>query len=249
MKLCRVGEALGARYNKGMSSALVIHPHNGRPYQGATPDPAGATRDAMAAAKSGALPLVEIFYSLQGEGLRTGQATVFVRFAGCNLACEFCDTDFRVQRLGTPQEIADEIAELAPDCRWVCFTGGEPTIQDLQALCDLLHARGYQLQMETNGTRPHPGWGVDHVTVSPKQPQGGRLDVWYEANAAEFKYVVDDETDLARALAGVRAHGRMTFLQPNALNKDAIALCIDAVKEYPTLFRLSLQTHKFLDIR
>ncbi len=220
-----------------------------KPYRGATPDPAAATRDAMAAAKSGLLPLVEIFYSLQGEGLRTGQATVFVRFAGCNLACDFCDTDFRVKETFTVDALAEEIARVGGDCRWVCFTGGEPTLHDLQPLCEKLHAGGYRLQIETNGTRPRPEWGIDHVTVSPKQPQGGRLHPWYEANATEFKYVVDSEADLARALTGAQGHGRRTLLQPNALNPDAVRLCIDAVKQHPGLFRLSLQTHKFLHIR
>ena len=220
-----------------------------KPYLGATPDPAEATRIALAVAKDGLLPLVEIFYSLQGEGLRTGQATVFVRFAGCNLACDFCDTNFRVKEIYTPEALADEIARVGGECRWVCFTGGEPTLHDLLPLCRLLHARGYQLQIETNGTRPRPEWQIDHVTVSPKQPQGGHLHSWYEAHAAEFKYVVDGETDLARALAGIRAHGRPTSLQPNALNPAAVALCIEAVKQHPNLLRLSLQTHKFLQIR
>lgn len=222
---------------------------SGKPYRGATPDPAGATRKAMAMAHAGRLPVVEIFYSLQGEGGRTGQATVFVRFAGCNLACDFCDTDFRVKETYTPEALADVVDQIGGECRWVCFTGGEPTIHDLQPICDLLHARGYKLQMETNGTRPRPAWGVDHVTVSPKQPQGGRLHPWYEANAREFKYVVDDDADLARALEGVRAHGRTTFVQPNALNPAAVALCVEAVQAYPALLRLSLQTHKFLQIR
>ena len=220
-----------------------------KPYRGATPDPAGATREAMAVARTGRLPLVEVFYSLQGEGLRTGQATVFVRLAGCNLACDFCDTDFRVQETYTPDELVTEIGRVGGGCRWVCFTGGEPTLHDLQPVCDALHALGYRLQMETNGTRPRPEWGLDHVTVSPKQPQGGRLHPWYEANATEFKYVVDDADDLRRALDGVRAHGRTTFVQPNALNPAAVALCVAAVTAHPDLLRLSLQTHKFLQIR
>ena len=219
-----------------------------KPYLGATPDPAEATRDALAVA-NGLLPLVEIFYSLQGEGLRTGQATVFVRFAGCNLACDFCDTDFRVKETYTLEALADEIARVGQDCRWVCFTGGEPTLHNLLPLCELLHARGYQLQIETNGTRPRPAWNIDHITVSPKQPQGGRLHSWYEAHAAEFKYVVDGEADLERALDGVRSHGLTSSLQPNALNPAAVALCVEAVKQHPNLLRLSLQTHKFLQIR
>ena len=227
----------------------MVQTISGKPYAGTTPDPAQATREAMAVAKDGLLPLVEVFYSLQGEGLRTGQATVFVRFAGCNLACEFCDTDFRVKDVFTVDGLVGEIGRIGGDCRWVCFTGGEPTLQELKPLCDRLHGLGYRLQMETNGTRPKPEWGVDHVTVSPKQPQGGRLHPWYEANAGEFKYVVDDEADLARALEGVRAHGRMTFVQPNALNPSSVALCIEAVQRHPALLRLSLQTHKLLAIR
>lgn len=220
-----------------------------KPYRGATPDPAGATREAMAVVKAGRLPLVEMFYSLQGEGLRTGQATVFVRFAGCNLACEFCDTDFRVQQTLTEDELLTEIGRIGGDCRWVCFTGGEPTLHNLASLCERLHAQGYRLQVETNGTRPRPEWELDHITVSPKQPQGGRLQPWYETHATEFKYVVDDATDLDRALAGARTHGKTTWLQPNALNPDATELCIQAVQTYPTLFGLSLQTHKLLQIR
>lgn len=221
----------------------------GKPYQGQTPDPALATREAMAVVKQGLYPVVEVFYSLQGEGGRTGQATIFVRFAGCNLACEFCDTDFRVQHTYTLGQLTDEAARIGGDCRWVCLTGGEPTIHELRPLCDALHALGYSVQMETNGTRPRPEWRIDHITVSPKQPQGGRLHPWYEVNAAEFKYVVDDESDLARALLGVQTHGKTTWLQPNALNPRSVACCIDAVQRHPALFRLSLQTHKLLDIR
>ncbi len=227
----------------------MVQTISGKVYGGATPDPTEATREAMAVAKGGRLPVVELFYSLQGEGLRTGQATVFVRFAGCNLACEFCDTDFRVKDTYSVEELAEEIKQIGGECRWVCFTGGEPTIHDLQALCERLHARGYFLQMETNGTRPRPEWNLDHITVSPKQPQGGRLHPWYEQNAREFKYVVDGDADLARALDGVRGHGRTTFVQPNALNPAAALLCVDAVQAHPALLRLSLQTHKFLQIR
>ena len=216
---------------------------------GATPDPAAATREAMAAAREGLLPLVEIFYSLQGEGMRSGQATVFVRLAGCNLACDFCDTDFRVKDLYTVEALAAEIERLGGGCRWVCFTGGEPTLHNLLPVCRLLHAKDYKLQMETNGTRPQPEWEIDHITVSPKQPQGGRLHPWYETHAAEFKYVVDDDADLARALDGVRSHGRKTSIQPNALNPASVALCVEAVKRHPALLSLSLQTHKFLQIR
>jgi len=227
----------------------VIAEISTRPYRGNTPDPAAATREAMARAAQGVIPLVEVFYSLQGEGLRVGEATVFVRLAGCNLACDFCDTDFRVRETLTSEALADRVDEIGQGCRWVCLTGGEPTIHDLKSLCDTLHSRGYSLQIETNGTKPRPDWGIDHITVSPKQPQGGRLHSWYHAHASEFKYVVDDERDLERAVLGVTEHGKPTFLQPNFLNPAAVELCIEAVKADPGRLRLSLQTHKFINIR
>ncbi len=221
-----------------------------KPYQGATPDPAAATREAMAHARAGQIPLVEAFYSLQGEGMRTGQATVFVRMAGCNCDCWFCDTDFRTKELHTVDSLLAEIAGLAPECRWVCLTGGEPTIHDgLTPLCDALHARGYHVQAETNGSRPQPTWRLDQITVSPKIRQGARLDPWYLEHATEFKHVIDDDQDLELALSLAARHDKPVFLQPNALNGDAAQMCIDTIKQHPERLRLSLQTHKLLSIR
>lgn len=218
-------------------------------YQGATPDPAEATREAIRAARGGHIPLVEIFYSLQGEGLRAGQATIFVRVAGCNCDCWFCDTDFRLREALEVEDVLQEVRRIGGDCRWVCLTGGEPAIHDLAPLCAELHELGYRIQMETNGSLARPGWGIDHITVSPKVRQGARLDPWYLANADEFKYVVSDSEDLAFALSHAKAHGKPCLLQPNSLHSASAELCIDAVKGHPGLFRLSLQTHKYLDIR
>jgi organic radical activating enzyme len=220
-----------------------------RAYRGATPDPKAATRAAVAVLRRGFVPIAEIFYSLQGEGARVGQATVFVRVAGCTLACSFCDTDFRVRREMTAEAIVDEVRGYG--CPWVCLTGGEPTMYDLQPLCDRLHAAGLRIQVETNGQRPRPAWGLDHSTVSPKETEGGRLHPWYFDHATEFKYVVDSENDVARAAANPtagRPGGPLLYLQPNALNPDAARICVEAVKADPTRFRLSLQTHKYLQI-
>lgn len=215
-----------------------------------TPDPKQATRDAVSVLRRGLLPLVEIFYSLQGEGLRTGQATVFVRVAGCSLACSFCDTDFRVRREMSVGDVASEVRGYGSS--WVCLTGGEPTLyNEVGALCDRLHDDGLRLQVETNGMFARPEWRLDHITVSPKETEGGTLDPWYFEHAAEFKYVVDDVTDLSRALANPTAGtpgGPLLYIQPNALNPNAVRLCIEAVQENPERLRLSLQTHKLLQI-
>ncbi len=238
-------------YNEGVKIAASTVPDRTplRAYRGATPDPKAATREAVGVLRRGLVPIVEIFYSLQGEGARAGQATVFVRVAGCTLQCSFCDTDFRVRREMTVGEIVDEVA--GHGCPWVCLTGGEPTMYDLQPLCDRLHAAGLRIQVETNGQHPRPDWGLDHITVSPKEGEGGRLDPWYLEHAAEFKYVVDGPEDVARAAANPaagRPGGPLLYLQPNALNPDAARLCVEAVKADPARFRLSLQTHKYLRI-
>ena len=226
----------------GTATALPV-------YRGATPDPKAATRYAVAVLRRGLVPIVEIFYSLQGEGSRAGQATVFVRVAGCTLACSFCDTDFRVRREMAVDEIAGEVLDYG--CPWVCLTGGEPTMYDLQALCDRLHGHGLRLQVETNGQHPRPDWNLDHITVSPKESEGGRLHPWYLDHATEFKYVVDSDQDVRRAMANPtagRPGGPLLYLQPNALNPDAARLCVEAIKADPARFRLSLQTHKLLNI-
>lgn len=218
-------------------------------YQGHTPDPRAATREAVAVVRRGLVPIAEIFYSLQGEGARAGQATTFVRVAGCTLACSFCDTDFRVRRTLGVDEIVAEVLDYG--CPWICLTGGEPTMYDLQSLCDRLHDAGLHIQVETNGQHPRPAWNLDHVTVSPKESEGGFLDPWYLEHAAEFKYVVDGAADIARARANPSAGhpgGPLLFLQPNALNPDAARACVEAIKADPSRLRLSLQTHKLLQI-
>ena len=93
----------------------------------------------------------QIFYSLQGEGRNTGRAAVFVRFAGCNLRCSFCDTDFSTWREMSDDEIVAAISQYPT--RLVVLTGGEPTLQVDRPLVDLLHAHGYEIAMESNGTK------------------------------------------------------------------------------------------------
>ena len=109
----------------------------------------------------------EIFYSLQGEGHYTGTPAVFVRFAGCNLRCWFCDTDFEKGVEMNEDEIVEAVLQYPT--RYVVITGGEPTLQITASLCDKLHAHGLYLMMETNGTRPLPeGCQIDWITCSPK---------------------------------------------------------------------------------
>ncbi len=119
------------------------------------------------------LKTVEIFSSIQGEGLRQGEPTIFVRLAGCNLRCSFCDTK-EAWGEGTERTVDDilgEILRLRDDVPslWVAITGGEPLVQDIAPLVSALHGEGFRIQLETNGTRP-PMVEADWISVSPKPP-------------------------------------------------------------------------------
>ena len=118
----------------------------------------------------------EIFYTLQGEGAHSGIPAVFVRFSGCNLRCPWCDTEFASHTDMTAEEIVTEVLELyaIPNERrkMVVLTGGEPSLQVDKPLIDALHAAGFYICIETNGTRPLPA-GIDWITCSPKMMARG----------------------------------------------------------------------------
>ncbi|MGR2737205.1 7-carboxy-7-deazaguanine synthase [Billgrantia sp. Q4P2] len=208
----------------------------------------------------------EAFYSLQGEGARAGRASVFCRFSGCNLwsgrevdrasaACRFCDTDFigtdgqNGGRFVDADTLADHLTALWPNqdamaTPYVVFTGGEPLLQLDEALIGAMHARGFEVAVETNGTLPAPA-GIDWLCVSPKAATslaltaGDELKLVYpQAEAPPERF-----TDL---------DFRHFFLQPldtaplidatNHLDKT-VAYCLS----HPQ-WRLSLQTHKITGI-
>lgn len=188
----------------------------------------------------------DIFYSLQGEGRNTGRAAVFIRLAGCNLRCPFCDTEFNDYR-----EMSDEdiIAAIAPwPSRFVVLTGGEPTLQADDAFIALLHTNGYEVAMETNGTRPAPA-ATDWLTVSPKEAftgGNGRLAV---TRCNELKCLFDGVTPVS----DYDVEADYYYLQPcdtgdAERNRRITAACIDYIKHHPK-WRLSLQTHKLADFK
>ena len=181
----------------------------------------------------------DIFYSLQGEGHNTGRAAVFVRFAGCNLRCPFCDTEFETFREMADEDIVEAIKALCPQPVLVVLTGGEPTLQVDEAFIDLLHANGFEVAMESNGTRPAPR-NLDWLTVSPKGQQAAQTP-------SELKVIFGEDTDPAAFLP---AHSPSTelYLQPcdtgdTQRNAYIIERCVAYIKAHPQ-WRLSLQTHK-----
>lgn len=182
----------------------------------------------------------EIFLSLQGEGYHTGRAAVFIRFSGCNLACPFCDTDFA----DFTEYSADEIVARALSLwqgdaseRFVVLTGGEPSLQVDEALLQLLHAHGFYVAMETNGTHPVPPQ-VEWVTCSPKENSHVVLDF---ASEVKVVYLGQDVERLHELMAADHY-----YLQPcSCANTDEV---IEYILAHPH-WHLSLQTHKLLNIR
>lgn len=188
----------------------------------------------------------EIFYSLQGEGYHTGMPAVFVRFSGCNLRCPFCDTEFADYREMDAEAIAEAIVHLtsgdaasAGACLpLIVLTGGEPSLQADEALVARLHKTGMAICMETNGTHTLPR-GIDWVTCSPKA--GSRV-VLEEAD--ELKIVLTDDCRPEQWAERIKA--RHLFLQPcSCRNTEAV---VEYILRHPQ-WRLSLQTHKYLNIR
>ncbi len=114
----------------------------------------------------------EIFYTLQGEGAHSGIPSVFVRLSGCNLRCPWCDTEFADYREMSADEVVAEVCSLYdlqnPRRKMVVLTGGEPSLQVDKPLVDALHAAGFYICIETNGTHPLPE-GIDWITCSPKE--------------------------------------------------------------------------------
>ena len=214
----------------------------------------------------------EIFYTLQGEGQNAGRPAVFCRFSGCNLwtgreadrhraVCQFCDTDFvgvgpDGGRFADVETLADAVLARWPSVQGgratggrplVVCTGGEPLLQLDAAAVDALHARGFEVAVETNGTQPAPA-GIDHICVSPKA--GAPLVL---THGHELKLVFPQEQADAQPHLFATLPFEAFYLQPldagdpaiTRVNTErALAYCL----AHPE-WRLSLQTHKLLEIR
>ena len=186
--------------------------------------------------KNKPLRVNEIFYSLQGEGYWTGTPMVFIRLAGCNLRCDFCDTDHSRFTPMTPRQITDKVMEFPP--QHVVITGGEPSLQPLEELVDLLHEHGRTVHIETNGTNRLP-LSIDWITCSPKDGGEVVLD-----RIDELKVVFQNRS--VEHMLSQFPRVRNLFLQP--VSGSNIPETVSLILEQPH-WRLSLQTHKILDIQ
>ena len=188
--------------------------------------------------------IVDVFYSIQGEGAQTGVACVFVRLHGCNLACSFCD---EALHKGTYEALSFEeiLARIALfPSRHVVITGGEPSLYDLRAFIGFLQTHGYHVAVETNGYNFANLSGANWVTYSPKD-----WNAIKQEGFDELKFVVARTSPVEKIVAF--STQKPVFIQPqntkDAPDWDNVAFCIDLVKTHPQ-FRLSVQLHKFLGV-
>jgi 7-carboxy-7-deazaguanine synthase len=191
--------------------------------------------------------------TLQGEGAHAGRPCVFLRFAACNLECSWCDTDFAVE--GAVRYSADEIVARLVEldthsARMVVVTGGEPTLQWDAPLSEAIHAAGFRIHMESNGTRALDG-PVDWLTVSPKpQFHPASISLVNELPISELKVVIDDTVneDVLDRYAQ-RYHCEHYFVQPCMDDRYShhLARTMALVHSRPA-WRMSVQLHKILEI-
>lgn len=217
-----------------------------------------------------ALPVNAIYPTIQGEATFTGTPSLFIRLQGCPVGCGWCDEKatwainpaYRLDHLrqvmqgtphyclATPEQILQEMRRARPNIRHVVLTGGEPCLHDLQPLVNLLHAQGYRVQIETSCTFHVPVGAF--ITASPKVDMPGGYTVIHEVvrEAHEIKYPVGKAAHVER-LRELLTLWRIPpdkpiFLQPLSQSVKATRACIQACLDYG--FRLSIQTHKYLEI-
>ena len=202
----------------------------------------------------------EIFYTLQGEGAHSGIPAVFVRFSGCNLRCPWCDTEFTDYTEMTAAEIVAEALELydIPNERrkMMVLTGGEPSLQVDTPLIDALHAAGFYICIETNGTRPLPD-GIDWITCSPKKGTNLALK---RVNEVKVVFTGDYDPEIWRTqieaehwmLQPLRYTGE--WLIEHAVDEweddrnDNLDDTVRYILSHP-FWRLSVQLHKIVGLR
>lgn len=195
------------------------------------------------------LPLMEEFYTIQGEGYHTGKAAYFIRLGGCDVGCHWCDVKESWDANLHPLTAADTIIEnaLKYPAKTVVITGGEPLIYNLEYLTQGLKAAGIQTFLETSGAYPLSGhW--DWICLSPKKFKAPRKDV-LEA-AGELKVIVFHKSDFQWAEEHALAVGPTCklYLQPEwSKAAEMTPLIIDYVMQNPR-WEISLQTHKYLNI-
>ena len=194
-------------------------------------------------------PVMEHFYTLQGEGFYAGQAAYFIRLGGCDVQCVWCDVkdswDVTKHPSLTVKEIVEEAQKLPG--RIAVITGGEPSMHDMVDLCKALHEVGFRVHIETSGTHPLKG-NFDWITLSPKKFSFSLAENLPLAN--ELKVIVYNQSDFAWAekyAARVNTQCKL-YLQPEWDKKVEMTPQIISFIQQNPRWQLSLQTHKYINI-
>ncbi len=190
------------------------------------------------------LNIVEIFYSIQGEGKFSGTPCIFIRLHGCNLACHFCDEPLHT---GTYESFTcKEVIEMIKQypSKYIVITGGEPTLEDINGYIDDLHEEDYTIAVETNGYKFEHIKNADWVTYSPKDWDNLHVD-----DFDEYKFIVEKNSNIEKLLS-IKSD-KPIYIQPqnfqDRAHKVNTDFCIELVKKYPH-FKLSVQLHKYLGV-
>jgi len=195
------------------------------------------------------LPVMESFYTIQGEGFHQGMAAWFIRLGGCDVGCVWCDVkdswDADKHPKWTVEEITEQLSEISAEM--VVITGGEPLMYDLSELTETIKSRGFSVHVETSGAHPLSGsW--DWICLSPKKFKDAREE-FYEV-ADELKVVIFNKSDFewAEKYAALVTNNCKLYLQPEWDKADEMTpLIIEYVKNNPK-WGISLQIHKYLNV-
>ncbi len=195
------------------------------------------------------MPVMEAFYTIQGEGYHQGKAAYFIRLGGCDVGCIWCDVKESWDAASHPRKKIDDILSgaLQHEGRLAVITGGEPLLHDCTPLTRALHLAGFQTNIETSGSSPLSGqW--DWICLSPKKFKAPLPEVTLRAN--ELKVIIYNKTDFAWAekwAAQVSPDCKL-YLQPEwSRSATMIPVIVDYIKDHPSWI-LSLQIHKYINV-
>ena len=206
-----------------------------------------------------ALPLMETFYTLQGEGYHKGAAAFFIRIGGCDVGCHWCDVkESWIPEIHPATPITKIVGQAKEYSKTVVVTGGEPLMWNMDPLTFRLKAEGMKIHIETSGVNSISG-SYDWITLSPKRHSPPKN--YFLKNCNEIKIIINETKDIEFAIQikketlkqlsksedGLKKKDKVFYLQPAWNNANGFSLAIDFVKNNPD-WKLSLQTHKYLKI-
>jgi len=195
------------------------------------------------------IPLMEDFYTIQGEGAHTGRPAYFIRTAGCDVNCWWCDVQESWDESNHPVVKVGEIVDRAKESRaeFAVITGGEPLLHNLDVLTLRLKQEGIRTHIETSGSSPLSGY-LDWITLSPKRFKEPLDDIFPYVDELKVVVLKNKDIEWAEKNAGKCPEGTRLLLQPEWDTPSSMDLIVEYVKENPE-WGISLQTHKFLGVR